>query len=257
MGGPAMSGAELSLVGGLHAVRALLKSNANGTQRLLVLKGRRDNRMRVVLDLAGRADIPVVEQSRRELDALAGDIEHQGVLAEYLGKAAGDEQDLIAHIAQLSEPALVLVLDGVQDPHNFGACLRSADAAGAHAVVVPLDNSVGVTPVVRKVACGAAETIALFQVTNLQRALHKLQDSGIWVYGAAGEAQASLFATDFTGPSAIVLGAEGRGLRRLTRETCDALFSIPMQGSVESLNVSVANGISLFEARRQRSDSAS
>ncbi len=252
-----MSEKPLALVGGMHAVRALLKSNAGGTRRLMVLRGRHDQRMRAVLDLAKRAEIDVTEMARRELDELSGDIEHQGVLAEYVGKTAGNEQALLKHIATLAEPALILVLDGIQDPHNFGACLRSADAAGVHAVVVPIDNSVGVTPVVRKVACGAAETVNLFQVTNLQRSLRQLQEAGVWIYGAAGEAETSLFETDLTGSAALVLGSEGRGLRRLTRENCDALFAIPMQGSVESLNVSVANGITLFEARRQRSKSLS
>ncbi len=148
---------------------------------------------------------------------------------------------------------LVLLLDEVQDPHNLGACLRSADAAAVDAVVVPADNSVGLTPVVRKVASGAADSVPLFQVSNLKRAIAELQNAGLWVFGAAGEAEQSLYDLDLKGPVAIVMGAEGRGLRRLTRESCDGLFHIPMQGEVSSLNVSVAAGISLFEAVRQRS----
>ena len=144
------------------------------------------------------------------------------------------------------------MLDGVQDPHNLGACFRSADAAGVHAIIAPKDKSVGITPVVSKVASGATETVPFVQVTNLARTLEQLKESGIWIYGAAGEAEQTLYQTDLTGPAAIVLGAEGEGLRRLTRERCDFLVKIPMQGAVSSLNVSVATGVFLFEAIRQR-----
>jgi 23S rRNA (guanosine2251-2'-O)-methyltransferase len=153
----------------------------------------------------------------------------------------------------LKEPAFFLVLDGVEDPHNLGACLRVADAMGVHAVIAPKDRAVGLNATVRKVACGAAETVPFLAVTNLARTLRELQEAGVFVIGASAEAEHDLFATKFDGPVALVLGAEGTGLRRLTEETCDALVSIPMFGSVESLNVSVASGICLYEARRQRS----
>lgn len=244
---------EIMQVGGMHAVKALLKSNAADTKSLNIQKGRRDQRMRALVSMAQKAGIPVREMSRQELDVLAGeDIEHQGVLAEVVGQPVGNEKALFEHVDQCSGSLLLLVLDGLQDPHNLGACIRSADAAGVDAVVIPMDNSVGVTPVVRKVASGAVETVALFQVTNLQRVLKKLQTAGIWVYGAAGEADGALYDLDLTGSVALVMGSEGAGLRRLTREACDGLFTIPMQGSVGSLNVSVAAGISLFEVCRQR-----
>jgi 23S rRNA (guanosine2251-2'-O)-methyltransferase len=180
------------------------------------------------------------------------------VVAELAGgPAAGDntlarEADLWAHLEALDHPPLVLVLDGVTDPHNLGACLRSADAAGVDAVILPKDKSASVTPVVRKVACGAAETVPLHAATNLARVLKGLKERGIWLYGAAGEARSSLYAQDLTGPAALVLGSEGAGLRRLTREHCDFLVHLPMAGAVSSLNVSVATGVCLFEVVRQR-----
>ncbi len=243
---------DTTQVGGMHAVKALLKANAADTKSLLIQKGRRDTRMRALVSLAQKAGIPVRELSRLELDALAGEIEHQGVLAEVVGQPIGNEKALFECVSDKAKPLLLLVLDGLQDPHNLGACIRSADAAGVDAVVIPMDNSVGITPVVRKVASGGVETVAIFQVTNLQRTLKKLKADGIWVYGAAGEASESLYDIDFKGHTALVMGSEGGGLRRLTREACDGLFNIPMHGSVGSLNVSVAAGISLFEVCRQR-----
>jgi 23S rRNA (guanosine2251-2'-O)-methyltransferase len=170
--------------------------------------------------------------------------------------AARRVQHLSDVLETLTEPPLLLVLDGIQDPHNLGACLRSADAFGVHAVIAPKDRAVGITATVEKVACGAAETVPYITVTNLARTLRELKEQGIWVVGAAGEAKQDLHGFKHTGPLAIVLGAEGEGLRRLTMETCDELVRIPMLGSVESLNVSVSTGIFLFEARRQRSVSA-
>lgn len=243
---------ETSFIGGMHAVKALLKANASDTQLLLIQKGRKDSRVRAIISLAQKAGISVREVSKRELDEAGGGIEHQGVLAEFKGEPVGNEDDMFEHLGSLDGSVFVLVLDGLQDPHNLGACIRSADAAGVDAVVVPVDNSVGITPVVRKVASGAAETMPVFQVTNLQRVLKKLKDTGIWCYGAAGEADAPIYDLDLSGSVAIVMGSEGSGLRRLTREACDGLFKIPMHGSVSSLNVSVAAGISLFEVCRQR-----
>lgn len=245
-------------VGGLHSVKAALKSSASQIEVLLVQKGRRDTRLKDLRTLAQKHAITVREVNRSELNDLFADAQHQGVLALLRKSSSGVRQDLADYIAQLKldEPArslLVLVLDEVQDPHNLGACLRSADAAGVDAVVIPADNAVGLTPVARKVASGAAESVALFQVTNLQRALTELQDAGLWVFGATGEAPGSLYDLDLKGSVVIVMGAEGKGLRRLTRERCDGLFRLPMQGQVSSLNVSVATGISLFEVVRQRS----
>jgi len=244
-------------VGGMHSVKALLKTSPEQIDRLLVQRGRRDSRLRSLTELARSNGLRIAEVDRKTLDALVDDVQHQGVVAVIVGETAPKAlTDLVGVIksrqAQATRPLLVLVLDEVQDPHNLGACLRSADAVAADAVVIPVDNSVGLTPVVRKVASGAAESIPLVQVTNLKRAIKELQDLGFWVYGAAGEANESLYQLKLTGSVAVVLGAEGKGLRRLTRDACDSLFSIPMMGEVESLNVSVATGVSLFEVRRQQ-----
>ncbi|MFK8075811.1 MAG: 23S rRNA (guanosine(2251)-2'-O)-methyltransferase RlmB [Granulosicoccus sp.] len=245
-------------VGGLHSVKAALKSSASEIDHLLVQKGRRDTRLKDLRELAKKHAIDTREVTRGELNDLVSDVQHQGVVAVLRGGSTGVRHDLSRFIEEQSASSpdkalLVLLLDEVQDPHNLGACLRSADAAAVDAVVVPADNSVGLTPVVRKVASGAADSVPLFQVSNLKRAITELQDAGLWVFGAAGEAEQSLYDLDLKGSVAIVMGAEGRGLRRLTRESCDGLFKIPMQGEVSSLNVSVAAGISLFEVVRQRS----
>ena len=232
---------------GLHAVCALLEKQPERVQRLCVQKERRDQKMEAMLLLAKANDIPVEQIPRQELDRMTQDANHQGVLAFCEKARVYSEQDLQHLLQKLTVPPLVLVLDGVQDPHNLGACFRSADAAGVHAIIAPKDKSVGLTPVVSKVASGATETIPFVQVTNLARALEKLKELGIWIYGAAGEAQQTIYQTDLTGPAAIVLGAEGEGLRRLTRERCDVLIKIPMFGTVSSLNVSVATGVMLFE----------
>ena len=251
---------EQQHIGGLHSVKAALKSSASEIEKLLVQKGRRDTRLRDLRQLAERHAITTEEVNRSLLNEIAPDLQHQGVVAVLRSASSGVREDLSAFVSsalasQAAHRLLILVLDEVQDPHNLGACLRSADAAAVDAVVIPARNSVGLTPVVRKVACGAAETVPLFQVTNLQRSLSELQRLGIWVYGAAGEASDSLYEVDLAGHIALVMGAEGAGLRRLTREQCDGLFHLPMLGTVSSLNVSVATGISLFEAVRQRSES--
>ncbi len=243
---------DITYVGGMHAVKALLKANAADTRLLMIQKGRKDSRIRAIVSLAQKAGVSVREVSRHELDQIGGAIEHQGVLAEFEGEPVGNENNLFEHLDKCPGPMLVLILDGLQDPHNLGACIRSADAAGVDAVVLPTDNSVGITPVVRKVASGAVETVPVFQVTNLARVFKKLKDVGIWIYGAAGEADSPMYDIDLTGSVAIVMGSEGVGLRRLTRDACDGLFMIPMHGSVSSLNVSVAAGVSLFEVCRQR-----
>lgn len=237
---------------GLHAVTSLLQRDPARVTLLLVLESREDARMHQVLRLADTANVPVRRVARQELDELVADASHQGVVAETGGASAVNEKDLLHFIRELPHAAFLLVLDGVQDPHNLGACLRSADAAGVDAVILPRDRAAPLNATVRKVACGAAETVPVVRVTNLARTLRSVRDAGIWIYGAAGEAENSIYATDLSGPLALVLGGEGKGLRRLTREHCDTLVSIPLTGSVSSLNVSVATGICLFEARRQR-----
>lgn len=240
------------LVYGLHAVEALLRHHPDSVLELLVLQGRQDTRMESVLSRAGRLNIGHRQVERKQLDELATG-NHQGIIALCrplkLEKSEGFLKQLLEG---LDHPPFLLVLDGVTDPHNLGACLRSAEAAGVDAVIVPKDKSALMTPAVRKVACGAAEVIPFVAVTNLARTLKALQQAGIWILGAAGEATQSLYTSDLKGPLAIVLGAEGSGLRRLTREHCDLLFSIPMAGEVSSLNVSVSAGVCLFEAVRQR-----
>ncbi len=246
--------AEGTVVVGLHAVRTALKHGAEALTGLWVEARRRDRRIQEILQLARSAGVAVSMVSREELDALAPDTNHQGIVAITRVAAAVDESSLKRLLEALEVPPFLLVLDGVQDPHNLGACLRSADAAGVHAVIAPKDRSVGLGPTVCKVACGAAESIPFIQVTNLVRTLNWLkQEAGLWLVGTAGEAQASLYELDLTGPLALVMGGEEKGMRRLTRETCDALARLPMAGTVESLNVSVATGICLFEAVRQRS----
>ncbi|HRD67127.1 MAG TPA: 23S rRNA (guanosine(2251)-2'-O)-methyltransferase RlmB [Candidatus Competibacter sp.] len=239
---------------GLHAVAAALKYEPEQLRGLWVERQRRDARIQALLDEAVSLGVPVRQADRSELDRLSGDARHQGVLARLaVQRRAYGEADLPDLLAVATGPALLLALDGVQDPHNLGACLRSAAAAGVHAVIAPVDRAAGLNATVRKVACGAAEIVPFVQVTNLARTLRWLRERDVWIVGAAGEVDTNLYEADFTVPTAIVLGAEERGLRRLTREVCDRLVRIPMaEGGVESLNVSVAAGIFLFEARRQR-----
>ncbi|MGD2112383.1 MAG: 23S rRNA (guanosine(2251)-2'-O)-methyltransferase RlmB [Gammaproteobacteria bacterium] len=238
---------------GLHAVRTLLGVRPDCIRVIHLAEQRRDARAGVIAERARAAGIPVETSTHAELEGMQPGIRHQGVIARIVSSRAGlREQDLGRFLADLDGPPLLLVLDGVQDPHNLGACLRTADAAGADAVIVPRDRAAGITPVVRKVASGAAETVPVFSVTNLARALRILRQAGIWLYGASDTAQSLLYEADFTGSVALVLGGEGKGLRRLTRELCDQVVAIPMAGRVESLNVSVAAGVLLFEAARQR-----
>lgn len=236
---------------GLHAVQAVLKTSADKVRLLKVLRGREDQRLQKILGMAERLGLSVERVSRSDLDALA-DGSHQGIAALCDDAEVQDENFLYQLLDRSQETPFLLILDGITDPHNLGACLRSADAVGVQAVIVPKDNSVGLTPVVQKVACGAAETVPLVVVTNLARTLKRLQTRGLWVIGAAGEAEQLVYNADLKGPIALVLGAEEKGLRRLTREHCDLLVKLPMAGVVNSLNVSVAAGICLFEAVRQR-----
>ncbi len=241
------------LIVGLHSVRTALRHGGSSVEALWVEAGRRDRRMREVLDLARKQGVNAEYVDRLQLDKMAPGANHQGVVARVAGVAALDEQALEGLLAGLQKAPFLLVLDGVQDPHNLGACLRSADAAGVDAIITPRDRSTGLTPTACKVACGAAETVPFVQVTNLSRTLRWLRESwGVRLIGTAGEASESLFDTDLNGPLAIVMGGEERGMRRLTRENCDQLVHLPMLGSVESLNVSVTAGICLYEALRQR-----
>ncbi|HEX4985134.1 MAG TPA: 23S rRNA (guanosine(2251)-2'-O)-methyltransferase RlmB [Burkholderiales bacterium] len=238
------------LVYGLHAVTAVLKRRPQGVLEVLLDPRRSDPRARRIAELARAAGVRVQDADAARLEGFARGGRHQGVAAFVEDAAPAMSVDEV--LEDLAEPALLLVLDGVQDPHNLGACLRVADALGAQAVLAPRDRATGINATVRKVASGAAETVPFLAVTNLARALRELKDKGIWIVGAAGDEGGSLYEARFSGPLALVLGAEGEGLRRLTRETCDELVRIPMLGEVESLNVSVAAGICLYEARRQR-----
>ncbi len=241
-----------SLVYGLHAVRAVLARRPADVLRLSIAAAREDVRARELREIAAGRGVKVISATSAALDAETGGAVHQGVVAEVRPSVPLDENSLLDLLTGQDGPALVLVLDGVSDPHNLGACLRTADAAGATAVVAPRDRAASLTPVVRKVAAGAAETIPFAQVTNLVRALRDMKQAGLWIAGTAGDGQKTVFETDLSGPLALVMGSEGKGLRRLTRENCDFTLRLPMHGSVSSLNVSVAAGICLFEALRQR-----
>ncbi|WOC79272.1 23S rRNA (guanosine(2251)-2'-O)-methyltransferase RlmB [Stutzerimonas frequens] len=242
---------QLEKIYGLHAVEALLRHHPKRVKQVWLAEGRGDPRAQVLIELAAQARVSVGQCERREMDAWVEGV-HQGVVAEVSPSQVWGEAMLDELLDRAEGPPLLLVLDGVTDPHNLGACLRTADAAGALAVIVPKDKSATLNATVRKVACGAAEVIPLVAVTNLARTLEKLQQKGLWIVGTAGEAEQSLYEQDLTGPIVLVMGAEGRGMRRLTREHCDYLVRLPMVGSVSSLNVSVATGVCLFEALRQR-----
>lgn len=243
---------QLEKVYGVHAVEALLRHHPKRVKQLWLAESRQAPRIQPMLELAVQNRVPVGHKERQELDEWAEGV-HQGVVAEVSPSQVWGENMLDELLERSEGVPLLLVLDGVTDPHNLGACLRTADAAGALAVIVPKDKSATLNATVRKVACGAAEVIPLVAVTNLARTLEKLQKKGLWVVGTAGEAEQELYQLDMTGPTVLVMGAEGKGMRRLTREHCDYLVKLPMGGSVSSLNVSVATGVCLFEAVRQRS----
>ena len=247
-----MAESKRNLVYGLHAVNAVLERAPERVLELWVALPRDDARLNELRDRAQNAGVHVQSVSGEVLAKLVGDVAHQGAAASVRPLKPWDEHDLLQALSQVAEDPLLLILDGVTDPHNLGACLRTADAAGAHAVLIPRDRAASVDGVVRKVAAGAAEFVPVASVTNLARALDMLKERGIWVVGTDGEAPQTLYAADLKRPLALVLGAEGTGMRRLTRERCDFLVRIPMAGRVQSLNVSVAAGVALFEARRQR-----
>ncbi|MGE3920032.1 MAG: 23S rRNA (guanosine(2251)-2'-O)-methyltransferase RlmB [Gammaproteobacteria bacterium] len=237
---------------GIHSIQATLEKNHKNIIELYLLDGRSDRRLATIIQLAKQYHVVYHFCSAAELDQLVQDAQHQGVVAKIQSQPTKTENDLKILLNNLKNPALLLILDCVQDPHNLGACLRSADAAGVNAVITPKDNAVALTPTVRKVASGAAEHIPFIQVKNLARTLKYLKEQHVWLYGTSDKAKTSIYHADLTAPTAIIMGAEGTGLRRLTAELCDELLYIPMSGSVSSLNVSVATGIFLFEAVRQR-----
>lgn len=236
-------------VGGFHAVIAALEDGRTKPSEVLLASHRQDERSRRVAELARELGVPLRLVPKSELDLAAPELRHQGVLAAMPAQSFSGEDALDI---PATPDKLLLVLDGVQDPHNLGACLRTAEAAGVHAVIIPKDRAAGLTPVARKAAAGAAERVPVITVTNLARTLARLSDLGYWISGLAGEAEQSLFESDLSGPRVLVLGAEGEGLRRLTKEHCHQLVRIPMAGKAESLNVSVAAAVCLYEAVRQR-----
>ncbi len=237
------------LIGGWHVVLATLEDGATPPQEILILAGREDDRATRVRELAKKLSVPIRVCSRGDLDLHAPELRHQGVLARITvaGFSGEDVLDVPA-----PKDGLLLVLDGVQDPHNLGACIRTAEAAGAMAVIIPKDRAAELTAVARKASAGASERVPVLSVTNLSRTLEKLKEKGWWITGLAGEAKESIYQADLSAPRVLVLGAEGEGMRRLTGEHCDQLVKIPMHGKAESLNVSAAAAVCLFEATRQR-----
>ena len=238
------------LIHGFHAVNARLWQNPKSVLEIFLAGGRQDARAQAVLDKAASESVKAHIVDKARLDSLTGNARHQGVVA--MIDANQNFVTLDDVLENLAEPPLLLILDGVTDPHNLGACLRVCDGAGAHAVVAPTDHAVGINATVAKVASGAAETVPYLMVTNLARALGEMKERGVRIIGTSDDAEHTLYDLDLTGPVALVLGAEDKGMRQLTRKTCDALVSIPMAGAVESLNVSVAAAVCLYEARRQR-----
>lgn len=238
---------------GFHAVGVRLKTAPASIIEVYVDPTRRDARMKQFLSRAAEAGVRVIEADGPRLIKLTGSAGHQGVAARVqAAEGVRTLDELLDDLQEQGTVPLLLVLDGVTDPHNLGACLRVADGAGAHAVIAPKDHAAGINATVAKVASGAAETVPYFMVTNLARTLNELKERSIWVTGTSDDAERTLYDVDFKGPTALVLGAEGAGMRQLTRKTCDQLVRIPMMGAVESLNVSVASGVCLYEARRQR-----
>ncbi len=247
-----MKSSDEQLLIGIHAVSSALKAAAGEVEWLRIAADSKNKRLTEIESRAHGSGIKVIRIKASELDKLSGQQRHQGVIAGFKGSNIAAEGRLDAILDAIEGIPLILVLDGVQDPHNLGACLRTAEAAGADLVVICKDHSAGITPVVRRAASGAAETLSVIQATNLARVLRTLKKRGIWLAGTSDAASESLYGTDLTGPLALVMGSEGSGLRRLTSELCDYLVNIPMAGQVESLNVSVATGVCLYEINRQR-----
>ncbi len=237
---------------GIHAVLTAIENDAANILALWADTQQPNKRLSQLLSSAKKVGLKVRHADSRQLEKLAKSNKHQHIVAEYQMPDAYSENDLFDLLTNLDEPPLLLILDGVTDPHNLGACLRTSEAAGVHAVIIPRDNSVGLTPTVRKVASGAAELVPLIQVTNLARTLESLKDAGVWIMGTSDKAEGDVFEQNFTGSMALVMGAEGTGIRRLTEKHCDYLLNLPMAGKISSLNISVATGICLYEAVRQR-----
>lgn len=240
---------KLNLICGLHAVKSVLLSDFENIISIYVDMKRNDHRIQEIIHLAKKNHVQIQHMTRQQLDHIANS-KHQGVIAEL--KVVHHDYDLATVLDAITGPPFLLILDGIQDPHNLGACLRTANAVGVHGVIAPKDRAVGITSVVTKVASGAVGHTPFIQVTNLARTLADLKERGVWLFGASEHATESYDDVDYTGSTAIILGAEGTGLRRLTQEACDFLIKIPMYGNVSSLNVSVAAGICLFEAAKQR-----
>lgn len=241
-----------TIVFGLHAVKAMLMAHPEAVQQLYVQKNKDDKNIKLIVQAAKQHHILIEEVEKARLDQLSNEGNHQGVIVTRSSNTIYHDNDLTSFIQKINDTPFFLILDCVQDPHNLGACIRSADGFGVHAVIIPKDKSATITPVVSKVASGALESVPIFEVTNLVRAIGVLKENGIWVYGADADASHSLFSVNLQGPIAIVLGSEGKGIRRLTKENCDELVSIPMKGKVSSLNVSVTAGIFMFEVAKQR-----
>ncbi len=238
---------------GIHAVTSAIKHGVADISQLWADTHSSNKRLLQTLSKAKKAGLKIQHADSKQLDKLAGTNKHQGIVANYASSQRYSENDLDDLLVKLDKTALLLVLDGVTDPHNLGACLRTAEAAGVQAVITTKDKAAGLTAVSRKVASGAAEVVPLIQVTNLSRTLEVLKSAGIWIMGTSDSAKGDIYAQDFTLPIALVMGAEGKGMRRLTEEHCDMTASLPMAGEVSSLNISVATGVCLFEAVRQRS----
>ncbi|HBD20123.1 MAG TPA: 23S rRNA (guanosine(2251)-2'-O)-methyltransferase RlmB [Arenimonas sp.] len=247
-----MSSKKDNWVAGINAVASALEHDLEHVREVLLEAGAKNPRITEIEETARRRDVPVRRIPLQSLEGIAGGLRHQGAIARYEAAKPTDEKELPRLVEEAGGKALVLVLDGVQDPHNLGACLRTAAAAGVTAVVIPKDKAAPINATVRKTSAGAADRIPVVSVTNLARTLRALQEMGVWIYGLEGEATTPIHAIDLTGNIALVMGGEGEGMRRLTREHCDGLVKIPMPGEMESLNVSVATGVALFEAVRQR-----
>jgi 23S rRNA (guanosine2251-2'-O)-methyltransferase len=240
------------LLFGIHSVDAALTHDPSNILEIYIEADSQNARLKELSERARDLGLKPHSRPREALDRMTGGARHQGAVARYQAPPPRSESELYTLVEKEEKDTLLLVLDGVTDPHNLGACLRSAEAAGVTAVIVPKDKAAGITPTVRRASSGAADRLAFFAVTNLARTLKALKDRGVWLVGLAGDVEQDFYALDLKGPIAIVLGSEGEGMRRLTRESCDFLVHIPMRGSVESLNVSVATGVALFEALRQR-----
>tara|TARA_B100001093_G_scaffold246409_2_gene235906 strand:+ start:9680 stop:10423 length:744 start_codon:yes stop_codon:yes gene_type:complete len=236
---------------GIHAIETILKVSPERIREIHLLKGRRNVRFKTIEDMAVRQNVSLQYSSSKFLDEKVNG-RHQGIIANCVELSPKNEQFVYSLLKERSEKSFFLMLDGVTDPHNLGACLRTAECAGVDALIVPRDNAVGLTPTVRRVSCGAADTVPMAFVTNLSRTLTKLKQEGMWVVGASQDAPASIFNQNLTGPLLLVMGSEGRGLRALTKKNCDFFVQIPTFGEISSLNVSVAAGVVLYEVVRQR-----